>query len=139
MVDSSGKRVRAAIALRFMDDSRKRDFIRLRQVVEHLVGNAAKFTAEGHIDLGYTLSSDEENVRIFVADTGCGIASDQNEKIFERFYKVDNFVQGAGLGLSICRTIAERLGGRITLSSKLNEGARFTLKLPIKETDHKTE
>ena len=115
------------------------DFIRLRQVVEHLVGNAAKFTAEGRIDLGYTLSSDAESVRIFVADTGCGIASDQTEKIFERFYKVDNFVQGAGLGLSICRTIAERLGGRITLSSKLNEGSRFTLKLPIKETDHKTE
>lgn len=115
------------------------DFIRLRQVVEHLVGNAAKFTSEGHIDLGYTLSSDEESVRIFVADTGCGIASDQTERVFERFYKVDNFVQGAGLGLSICQTIAERLGGRIALSSKLNEGSCFTLRLPIKETYRKTE
>lgn len=109
------------------------DFIRLRQVVEHLVGNAAKFTAEGHIDLGYTLSSDEESVRIFVADTGCGIASDQTEKIFERFYKVDNFVQGAGLGLSICRSIIEHLGGKISVSSRLKAGSRFMLKLPVNE------
>lgn len=109
------------------------DFIRLRQVVEHLVSNAAKFTVEGHIDLGYTLSSDEESVRIFVADTGCGIASDQTEKIFERFYKVDNFVQGAGLGLSICRSIIEHLGGKISVSSRLKAGSRFMLKLPVNE------
>lgn len=108
------------------------DFTRLRQVVEHLIANAVKFTAKGHIDLGYTMSSDGESVRIFVADTGRGIASDQVEKIFERFYKVDSFMQGAGLGLSICRTIAERLGGKITLSSRIGEGSRFTVKLPIK-------
>lgn len=107
------------------------DTIRLRQVVEHLVDNSVKFTSRGHIDLGYSFSSDGESVRIFVADTGCGIPADQTERIFERFYKVDNFTQGAGLGLSICRTIIERLGGTISVSSRPKTGARFTLKLPV--------
>ncbi len=107
------------------------DTIRLRQVVEHLVGNSVKFTSRGHIDLGYSFSSDGESVRIFVADTGCGIPADQTERIFERFYKVDDFAQGAGLGLSICRTIIEHLGGTVSVSSRLKAGARFTLKLPV--------
>lgn len=107
------------------------DTIRLRQVVEHLVSNSVKFTSRGHIDLGYSFSSDGESVRIFVTDTGCGIPGDQTDRIFERFYKVDNFTQGAGLGLSICRTIIEHLGGTVSVSSRLGAGARFTLKLPI--------
>ncbi len=111
------------------------DTIRLRQVVEHLVCNAAKFTTQGHIDLGYSFSSDGESVRIFVSDTGCGIPADQTDRIFERFYKVDNFAQGAGLGLSICRTIIEHLGGTVSVSSRLKEGARFTLKLPVNKVE----
>lgn len=107
------------------------DSIRLQQAVGQLVSNAIKFTSQGHIDLGYSLSSDGQSVRIFVSDTGCGIPTDQTEKIFERFYKIDNFTQGAGLGLSICKTIAERLGGKVTVSSELNKGSRFVLKLPI--------
>ena len=113
------------------------DTIRLRQVVEHLVDNSVKFTSRGHIDLGYSFSSDGESVRIFVADTGCGIPADQTEQIFERFYKVDNFTQGAGLGLSICRTIIEHLGGTVGVSSRLHAGARFTLKLPVDRTKNK--
>ena len=113
------------------------DTIRLRQVVEHLVDNSVKFTSRGHIDLGYSFSSDGESVRIFVADTGCGIPADQTERIFERFYKVDNFTQGAGLGLSICRTIIEHLGGTVGVSSRLHAGARFTLKLPVDRTKNK--
>lgn len=107
------------------------DIIRLRQVIEHLIGNAVKFTSQGHIDLGYSFSSDGQSVRVFVSDTGCGIPADQTEKIFERFYKIDNFTQGAGVGLSICKNITERLGGKITISSQLNKGTRFVLKLPI--------
>ncbi|WP_294142478.1 PAS domain-containing sensor histidine kinase [uncultured Sanguibacteroides sp.] len=107
------------------------DSLRLRQVVEHLIGNAVKFTAKGHIDLGYTLSSDGKAVRLFVADTGRGISIENSEKIFERFYKVDSFMQGAGLGLSICKIITERLGGTISVSSLLKKGSRFTIKLPL--------
>lgn len=107
------------------------DPMRLRQVVEHLIGNAAKFTTQGHIDLGYMLSSDKKCVRLFVIDTGRGIPADSHEKIFERFYKVDSFIQGAGLGLSICKTIIERLGGTITVSSHPGKGAQFTLRLPL--------
>lgn len=107
------------------------DRLRLRQVVEHLIGNAVKFTSRGHIDLGYTLAADGRSVRLFVADTGRGIAADQTEKIFERFYKVDSFMQGAGLGLSICKIITERLGGTISISSFPNRGSRFTLVLPL--------
>lgn len=107
------------------------DTLRLRQVIEHLVSNAVKFTKKGHIDLGYSFSSDGKSVRIFVADTGCGIPDDQTEKIFDRFYKVDNFAQGAGLGLSICRTIIEHLGGTVNVSTRLKNGSRFTLRLPV--------
>lgn len=112
------------------------DIIRLRQVIEHLISNAVKFTSQGHIDLGYSFSSDGQSVRVFVSDTGCGIPADQTEKIFERFYKIDNFTQGAGVGLSICKNITERLGGKITISSQLNKGTRFVLKLPIISNKH---
>lgn len=111
------------------------DILRLQQVLDNLLNNAEKFTHQGHINFGYTLSSDEKSVRLFVADTGRGIPADQLEKIFERFYKVDSFVQGVGLGLSICKTITECLGGTITVSSRLKEGTRFTLRLPIRQQD----
>ena len=110
------------------------DALRLRQIMDNLLSNAFKFTSAGRVAMGYTLSSDNKSVRLFVSDTGRGIPADQSEKIFERFYKVDSFVQGAGLGLSICRTIAERLEGSIRVTSREGEGARFTLRLPIHPT-----
>ena len=108
------------------------DVMRLRQVMEHLVGNAVKFTKEGHIDLGCSQSGDGMGVRLFVADTGCGIPADRTEKIFDRFYKIDPFMQGAGLGLAVCKTIIDGMGGHITVSSQLGKGARFTVKIPVK-------
>lgn len=107
------------------------DPLRLGQVVGHLIDNAIKFTTEGQIDMGYTLSGDGRYVRLYISDTGCGIPSGQTSKIFERFYKVDSFVQGAGLGLSLCKIITERLGGQISVSSLLKRGSRFTLKFPL--------
>lgn len=107
------------------------DPLRLRQVLEHLVGNAVKFTVKGHIDAGYTLCGDKNSVRLFVADTGRGIPADQTGKIFERFYKADSFMQGAGLGLSLCKTIVEQLGGTITVSSEPGKGSRFAVTLPL--------
>lgn len=106
------------------------DAIHLRQVIEHLVGNAAKFTSKGHIDLGCTVTENGEEIRLFVADSGCGIPADSTEKIFDRFYKIDSFKPGAGLGLSVCKTIVEGMGGRISVSSQLGKGSRFTVKIP---------
>lgn len=109
------------------------DPLRLRQTLDNLLSNAIKFTTQGHIDLGWTLSSDEKHIRISVTDTGRGISTEQFGKIFERFYKVDPFVQGAGLGLSLCRILAEQLGGKLLLSSRLKEGSHFTLRIPIRQ------
>ena len=108
------------------------DALRLRQVINHLLNNAVKFTSAGHIDMGYTPSVDGESVRLFVIDTGRGISEDQSEKIFERFYKSDTFTQGAGLGLSVCKTLVESLGGSISVVSRPKEGACFSLSLPIR-------
>lgn len=76
---------------------------------------------------------DSTGVLLFVADTGCGIPADSTEKIFDRFYKIDSFKQEAGLGLSVCKTIIEGIGGRITVSSQPGKGSRFTVKIPIKQ------
>lgn len=108
------------------------DPIRLRQIMDNLLTNAEKFTSRGYIHLGYKISEDTKEVELFVEDTGRGIPSDQCDKIFERFYKVDSFVQGAGLGLSICKTIVEQMSGRILVSSRLEKGSRFSVWLPIK-------
>ena len=117
-----------------LDDIRiETDALRLRQVVEHLVGNAAKFTKEGHIDLGCSQSGDGLGVRLFIADTGCGIPADSTERIFDRFYKIDSFKQGAGLGLAVCKTIIEGIGGRIAVSSQPGKGSRFTVRIPMKQ------
>lgn len=117
-----------------LDDIRiETDALRLRQVVEHLVGNAAKFTKEGHIDLGCSQSGDGSGVRLFIADTGCGIPADSTERIFDRFYKIDSFKQGAGLGLAVCKTIIEGIGGRIAVSSQPGKGSRFTVRIPMKQ------
>ena len=105
----------------------------MRQVIEHLVGNSVKFTKKGHIDLGYSLTGDGKEVRLFVTDTGCGIPSDMTEKVFDRFYKIDSFKQGAGLGLSVCKTIIEGMGGRIAVSSQPGKGSRFSVKIPMKQ------
>lgn len=102
---------------------------RLTQVLSNLIDNAIKFTPKGSITIGYRVQS--EWVELFVNDTGIGIPEEKLEKVFERFEKVNNFAQGTGLGLPICRTIMERLGGVITVTSQLNEGTQFTCRLPL--------
>lgn len=111
------------------------DPLRLRQALDNLLSNAIKFTTKGHIDLGWTLSNDGKHIRISVSDTGRGIPAEQFDKIFDRFYKVDAFVQGAGLGLSLSKILTEQLGGKLLVSSRLNEGSHFTLRLPIRQQD----
>ena len=90
-----------------------------------------KFTFAGHIGLGYAIAADVRTVELFVEDTGCGIPEDKQRDIFKRFFKVDSFVQGAGLGLPICRTITERLGGTVSFVSRFGEGSRFAVTLPL--------
>ena len=104
------------------------DSVRLKQVVNNLINNARKFTAKGSITLGYSME-EPGYTTVFVEDTGVGISDEDQKHIFERFYKADSFTQGAGLGLSICQTIVERLHGTITVTSKLGRGTRFEVRL----------
>ena len=120
------------LKLSLPNDSKKyliTDNVRLQQVVNNLINNAAKFTTQGSITFGYT--EDEPGyVTLFVEDTGKGISKEGLEHIFERFYKVDSFTQGAGLGLSICHTIVERLHGVISVTSEEGKGTRFSVRIP---------
>lgn len=105
------------------------DSVRLKQVVNNLINNARKFTLSGSITFGY-LTEEPGYTTIFVEDTGSGISEEAQKHIFERFYKADSFTQGAGLGLSICQTIIDRLHGIISVSSELGKGTRFTVRIP---------
>ncbi len=105
------------------------DIVRLKQVVNNLVNNAKKFTSEGHITFGYRTDV-PGHTTIFVKDTGCGISEEAQKHIFERFYKEDSFTQGAGLGLSICQTIVQRLHGTISVASEMDKGTCFEVRIP---------
>lgn len=105
---------------------------RLTQVITNFLNNASKFTASGCIKLGYRHMPASGEVAIYVEDTGRGIPHSEQKMIFSRFYKQDEFSQGAGLGLSICQVIVEKLQGRIELWSAPGRGSRFTVILPCK-------
>jgi len=105
------------------------DKLRLNQVITNLINNAVKFTSEGKVTIGYTTENDKY-IHIFVEDTGKGITEDDQKSIFERFFKKDDFKQGAGLGLSICKMIIDRFGGTINVTSQLGKGSRFTVTIP---------
>ncbi len=103
----------------------------LRRIVCHLLDNAVKFTEKGNIHVNCELAAEQNAIRISVTDTGIGIPEDKQEQIFERFYKVDSFSQGIGLGLSVSRMIAQKLGGNLVLDSSYKEGSRFVVTIPI--------
>lgn len=105
------------------------DTLRLRQLIRNLINNSFKFTHDGFIEVGCILSKDK-NLIFYVEDSGLGIPLKEQKKIFERFYKTDNFSQGGGLGLSICKVIVERMGGEISVQSVQGEGSKFTVALP---------
>lgn len=81
--------------------------------------------------MGYRYLSESDRVAIYVEDTGRGIELSEQKMIFSRFYKQDEFSQGAGLGLSICQVIVEKLRGKIELWSEPGKGSRFTVVLPV--------
>jgi signal transduction histidine kinase len=106
------------------------DVAKLRELVDHLMQNAVKFTLKGSITLGFDLV-DGDHVRIWVKDTGKGIADADKERIFERFVKVDEYIPGTGLGLSVAKSHAASLGGTIGVDSRPGEGSTFWVVLPL--------
>ena len=107
------------------------DKTQLRQVLDNLLSNAVKFTEEGTIALVCDIDEASGNVRFIVEDTGCGIPEEEQNKIFESFEKVDSFVQGIGLGLTICKLVASCLGGTIELDKTYKKGTRMIFTHPI--------
>ena len=124
----SHKKRDTAVELRFDENSPQividADKNRIVQVLSNFLTNALKFTTKGSITLSYTLE-DENQVRFCVTDTGKGIPDEQKHEIFNRFVKLDSFVQGAGLGLSICQSLVKRMGGKIGVESREGEGSCF--------------
>lgn len=104
---------------------------RLDQILFHLLKNATKFTREGYILLEWYTDEEQQHIIFSVTDTGTGIPKDKREFVFERFAKVDTFVQGTGLGLSIGRICAEKMGGSLILDPNYSNGCRFILTLPL--------
>ena len=107
------------------------DVQRLQQVVINLLSNADKFTKEGTITLKLELDT-ARNVAVFsVTDTGCGIPLDKQKRVFERFEKLNEYVQGTGSGLSICKLTVEKWGGEIWIDPAYTDGARFMFTHPM--------
>lgn len=105
---------------------------RISQILFNLLQNAAKFTQEGSIELTYQLSEDRAKLLMAVTDTGIGVPDDKQEEIFVRFAKVSDFSQGFGLGLSIGRLLAQKLGGDLVMDKTYTKGCRFLLSLPYR-------
>lgn len=105
------------------------DWNRIIQIVSNLLSNAAKFTPKGEIHFGYR--EKEDFVEFYVKDSGIGIPAERVATIFQRFGKINDFVQGTGLGLTLCRMLVEKMGGRIWLRSQEGKGSRFYFTLPL--------
>lgn len=105
------------------------DWNRIMQVISNLLSNATKFTSKGEIHFGYR--EKEDFVEFYVKDSGIGIAAERAATIFRRFGKVNDFIQGTGLGLTLCRMLVEKMGGRIWLRSQEGKGSRFYFTLPL--------
>lgn len=101
------------------------------QVISNLIDNALKFTKQGSVTLGYRAIPGF--VEFSVEDTGIGISPDKLTVIFDRFERVDHFIPGSGLGLSICKSIVERMGGDISVTSEVGVGSVFSFRIPLED------
>jgi len=101
------------------------DPVRLRQVLNNLIGNAIKFTEKGYVRFGYRQSAPDK-LEFIVEDTGIGMALEKYEIVFERFRKIGNhFYQGVGLGLNIAHSLVQMMGGNIWLETTESVGSTF--------------
>lgn len=105
------------------------DWNRIIQIISNLLSNATKFAPKGEIHFGYR--EKEDFVEFYVKDSGIGIPAERVATIFQRFGKINDFVQGTGLGLTLCRMLVEKMGGRIWLRSQEGKGSRFYFTLPL--------
>ena len=114
------------------------DEVKINQILVNLINNAIKFTNKGKVEIIAQIL-DNYTLQISVKDTGIGIPKDKFEEVFQRFTQMekdtDKTYQGAGLGLAICKGLAEVLGGNISLESTIGLGSTFSLKIPIELTD----
>lgn len=136
-ISSSEHRLQPGVQM-FYDPESEEPFVfrtdprRVQQILINMLTNACKHTAQGEIHLASSLSANPGYVTFTCTDTGTGIPPEQAEVIFERFVKLNGFVQGTGLGLSICRDIAGRMGARIFLDTTYTAGgARFVFIVPV--------
>ena len=107
----------------------------LRRMIGSLLDNACKYTVQGSINI--RAAADEKELTIAIEDTGCGVAHEQADRIFDRFFKLDNFKEGLGLGLTLCRIIATKMNGSVMLDTNYEgPGARFVVTLPITGSKH---
>lgn len=112
------------------------DSLRLQQIIINLLNNALKFTpAGGSITLDYTVDKEKQCMLFSVTDTGTGIPEDKQELVFQRFEKLNEFVQGTGLELAICKLTIQYMGGDIWIDKDYKGGARFIFSHPIKERE----
>ena len=105
--------------------------VKFKQVIINLLTNSSKFTKEGHIQLSFSVDDSNRFVTVAISDTGIGIPKEKAEMVFERFVKLNQYAQGTGLGLSLCRIIVERLDGKIWLDTSYTDGARFMFSIPL--------
>ncbi len=109
------------------------DQAKIRQILDNLLTNAIKFTAQGTVDFGYL--TEDGTIRFFVNDTGIGIAPENQETVFDRFWQVETGLArqygGTGLGLAISRAYARKMGGDISLRSDLGRGSTFSFTIPL--------
>lgn len=134
-IDGMCHRVAPGVELRFKPPvesyTLQTDRQRLLQLLTNLLTNAAKFTPQGSITLSVEIDDPGRQVRFAVSDTGCGIPEDKFNTVFQHFEKLDEFQQGTGLGLPICRHIALKLGGSLFIDPLYKDGARFVFIHPF--------
>jgi signal transduction histidine kinase len=108
--------------------------MRLRQILLNLLSSACKFTKDGEVKLRASRVSGQDWVELSVSDTGIGMTAEQQAKLFEEFAQADKTTAqrfgGTGLGLAITRKLARMMGGDVTVTSELDKGSVFTVRLP---------
>ena len=111
------------------------DADRLKQIVGNLLSNAVKFTPHGSVSTRVDVNPKSGSLRIVIADTGVGIASEKLPTLFEKFTQADNSATrrfgGTGLGLAICRELTQMMGGAIDVASREGQGSTFTVEIPL--------